>query len=665
MEIKFSEEQINRLFPFHLIVDSDFLIISIGESLTKIQSGINTKNFFDIFSVERPYSLNKLSFKELTSDKEVFYILKMLNLELLFKAQFEFINNNKGLFILTPWFTSIEDLKKNNLKISDFANYDQTFDLLHVIKNIEINTDELSLLTSQLRTKNLQLGLQEEKFRNIIENMNLGLLEVDNYDVIQYANNTFSSISGYSLDELKGQLAHKLFTKKEDQKIIEGVIDERKKGQSGNFEVTVLTKNGEERIWFVSGAPNYNDKGEIIGSIGVHLDITERKILEVALESARDKAQEASKTKEMFLANMSHEIRTPLNVILGMTRLIMKEDLNERLSEYVKHSQYAANHLLSIINDILDLSKIEFGEMNLQLNQFNLYTLSNAIESIFTPNAEEKGLMFKYHISNEISECLIGDDVRIRQVLINLIGNSIKFTDAGYVSLNVMLKEDLDESQRISFEIKDTGIGMSEEFMNQIFDKFSQEANQANRKYAGTGLGMTICRDLLTLMDSELQIHSEKEIGTIISFEILFSKSKIENSPLKRIDFELIDLTGVKVLLVEDNKINRLIAGKALEMLGTTYVEAINGIEAIEILKNESFDLILMDIQMPEMDGVEATKWIRNQMNISTPIVALTANVFRQDIDSYLEIGMNDYIIKPFDEEDFLKKISENVKTGK
>ncbi len=665
MEIKFSEEQINRLFPFHLIVDSDFLIISTGESLTKIQSGINTKNFFDIFSVERPYSLNKLSFKELTSDKEVFYILKMLNLELLFKAQFEFINNNKGLFILTPWFTSIEDLKQNNLKISDFANYDQTFDLLHVIKNIEINTDELRLLTSQLRTKNLQLGLQEEKFRNIIENMNLGLLEVDNYDVIQYANNTFSSISGYSLDELKGQLAHKLFTKKEDEKIIEGVIDERKKGQSGNFEVTVLTKNGEERIWFVSGAPNYNDKGEIIGSIGVHLDITERKILEVALENARDKAQEASKTKEMFLANMSHEIRTPLNVILGMTRLIMKEDLNERLSEYVKHSQYAANHLLSIINDILDLSKIEFGEMNLQLNQFNLHTLSNAIESIFTPNAEEKGLIFKYYISNEISECLIGDDVRIRQVLINLIGNSIKFTDAGYVSLNVMLKEDLDESQRISFEIKDTGIGMSEEFMNQIFDKFSQEANQANRKYAGTGLGMTICRDLLTLMDSELQIHSEKEIGTIISFEILFSKSKIENSTLKRIDFELIDLTGVKVLLVEDNKINRLIAGKALEMLGTTYVEAINGIEAIEILKNESFDLILMDIQMPEMDGVEATKWIRNQMNISTPIVALTANVFRQDIDSYLEIGMNDYIIKPFDEEDFLKKISENVKTGK
>jgi PAS domain S-box-containing protein len=495
--------------------------------------------------------------------------------------------------------------------------------------------------------------------------MNLGLLEVDNYDVIQYANNTFSSISGYSLDELKGELAHKLFTKKEDEKIIEGVIDERKKGQSGNFEVTILTKNREERIWFVSGAPNYNDKGEIIGSIGVHLDITERKMLEVALENARDKAQEASKTKEMFLANMSHEIRTPLNVILGMTRLIMKEDLNERLSEYVKHSQYAANHLLSIINDILDLSKIEFGEMNLQLNQFNLHTLTNAIESIFTPNAEEKGLMFKYHISNEISESLIGDDVRIRQVLINLIGNSIKFTDAGYVSLNVMLKEDLDESQRISFEIKDTGIGMSEEFMNQIFDKFSQEANQANRKYAGTGLGMTICRDLLTLMDSELQIHSEKEIGTIISFEILFSKSKIENSPLKRIDFELIDLTGVKVLLVEDNKINRLIAGKALEMLGTTYVEAINGIEAIEILKNESFDLILMDIQMPEMDGVEATKWIRNQMNISTPIVALTANVFRQDIDSYLEIGMNDYIIKPFDEEDFLIKISENVKTGK
>jgi CheY-like chemotaxis protein len=220
----------------------------------------------------------------------------------------------------------------------------------------------------------------------------------------------------------------------------------------------------------------------------------------------------------------------------------------------------------------------------------------------------------------------------------------------------------MQESQLIAFEIQDTGIGMSPEFVNQIFDKFSQEANKANRKYAGTGLGMTICRDLLALMKSELKIQSEKGKGTLISFEISFPKAQMEIHSPKEIDLEIVDVTGKHILLVEDNKINRLIAGKSLEMLGCTFEEATNGLEAVEILKKESFDLILMDIQMPEMDGLEATQIIRNQMQITTPILALTANVFKQDIDTYLAAGMNDFIIKPFDEEEFFKKITQNIR---
>lgn len=661
MELSFSETQINRLFPFHFVIDTDFRIISTGESLSKISDKILGNKLFDIFSIERPYSLKSYEFSDFSSDKEVFYILLLKSKKTLFKAQFEFLNDKKGLFILTPWFNSLEDLKENNLIISDFANYDQTFDLLHVIKNIEINTDELRQLTNQLKSKNLQLSLQEEKFRNIIENMNLGILEVDNNDVIQYANNSFSQISGYSLDDLKGQYAHKLLTKKTDEKVIREIIKERNKGESGNFEVTIFTKSGEERIWFISGAPHYNDKGEIIGSIGVHLDITEQKNLEKALEKAKDKAEEASRTKELFLANMSHEIRTPLNIILGMTRLIKKETLNDRLNEYVNHSQYAANHLLSIINDILDMSKIEFGEMKIQLNQFNLHSLSNALESIFTPNAEEKGLMFLYSISDEIYENLLGDDLRIRQVLINLIGNALKFTEKGFVSLNIRLISENLDSQKILFEINDSGIGMSEDFVNHIFDKFSQEANKANRKYAGTGLGMTICRDLLSLMDSELKIESKKGEGTKISFELEFKKLYTSVSEKEYVNEIFKNVTGKKVLLVEDNKINRLIAGKSLEIIGCIYKEAVNGLEALELLKNETFDLILMDIQMPEMDGVEATKIIRNELKITIPIIALTANVFKQDIDSYLAVGMNDFIIKPFEEENFFEKISLNI----
>ncbi len=661
MELSFSETQINRLFPFHFVIDTDFRIISTGESLSKISDKILGNKLFDIFSIERPYSLKSYEFSDFSSEKEVFYILLLKSKKTLFKAQFEFVNDKKGLFILTPWFNSLEDLKENNLIISDFANYDQTFDLLHVIKNIEINTDELRQLTNQLKSKNLQLSLQEEKFRNIIENMNLGILEVDNNDVIQYANNSFSQISGYSLDDLKGQYAHKLLTKKTDEKVIREIIKERNKGESGNFEVTIFTKSGEERIWFISGAPHYNDKGEIIGSIGVHLDITEQKNLEKALEKAKDKAEEASRTKELFLANMSHEIRTPLNIILGMTRLIKKETLNDRLNEYVNHSQYAANHLLSIINDILDMSKIEFGEMKIQLNQFNLHSLSNALESIFTPNAEEKGLMFLYSISDEIYENLLGDDLRIRQVLINLIGNALKFTEKGFVSLNIRLISENLDSQKILFEINDSGIGMSEDFVNHIFDKFSQEANKANRKYAGTGLGMTICRDLLSLMESELKIESKKGEGTKISFELEFKKLCTSISEKEYVNEIFKNVTGKKVLLVEDNKINRLIAGKSLEIIGCIYKEAVNGLEALELLKNETFDLILMDIQMPEMDGVEATKNIRNELKITIPIIALTANVFKQDIDSYLAVGMNDFIIKPFEEENFFEKISLNI----
>ena len=661
MELSFSETQINRLFPFHFVIDTDFRIISTGESLSKISDKILGNKLFDIFSIERPYSLKSYEFSDFSSEKEVFYILLLKSKKTLFKAQFEFVNDKKWLFILNPWFNSLEDLKENNLIISDFANYDQTFDLLHVIKNIEINTDELRQLTNQLKSKNLQLSLQEEKFRNIIENMNLGILEVDNNDVIQYANNSFSQISGYSLDDLKGQYAHKLLTKKTDEKVIREIIKERNKGESGNFEVTIFTKSGEERIWFISGAPHYNDKGEIIGSIGVHLDITEQKNLEKALEKAKDKAEEASRTKELFLANMSHEIRTPLNIILGMTRLIKKETLNDRLNEYVNHSQYAANHLLSIINDILDMSKIEFGEMKIQLNQFNLHSLSNALESIFTPNAEEKGLMFLYSISDEIYENLLGDDLRIRQVLINLIGNALKFTEKGFVSLNIRLISENLDSQKILFEINDSGIGMSEDFVNHIFDKFSQEANKANRKYAGTGLGMTICRDLLSLMDSELKIESKKAEGTKISFELEFKKLYTSISEKEYVNEIFKNVTGKKVLLVEDNKINRLIAGKSLEIIGCIYKEAVNGLEALELLKNETFDLILMDIQMPEMDGVEATKIIRNELKITIPIIALTANVFKQDIDSYLAVGMNDFIIKPFEEENFFEKISLNI----
>ena len=362
---------------------------------------------------------------------------------------------------------------------------------------------------------------------------------------------------------------------------------------------------------------------------------------------------------------MSHEIRTPLNVIIGMIRLIEKECLDDALQNYVFQSKSAATHLLSILNDILDMSKIEFGQMKLYEAPFDFSTLLNSIDSIFKPSAEEKELSFTIERGESIYPYMFGDEVRLRQVIINLLGNAIKFTEKGFVKLYIDLLHSDGQKQQLRFRVVDTGVGMSQEFIGKIFEKFSQELNTANRKFEGTGLGMTISRDLLKLMGSELKISSEKQLGTVVEFVVTMTKSFDWVDQEVSLEDKSISIVGARILMAEDNKINRLIAGKSLELLGCEVIEVENGLQAIEKLRKDRFDLILMDIQMPEMDGVEATLIIRNELNIDTPIIALTANAFKHDIDNYFSIGMNDFIIKPFEEEEFVTKITKNCKPNK
>lgn len=660
MGVTLGDRQLNRIFPFHLEIDAEFCIISQGKSLMKMIGDSLNQSFLDVFTIERPF-LPKVSFESIRADKTHFFIIKHKQNNVLLKGQVEFIDEkNSILFILTPWFQNIEELKANKLVVSDFSDFDLTFDFLHILKNIEINHEEIRELVDQLKQKNVQISFQEEKHRNIIKNMNLGLVEVDNNDVALFANQTFCEMTGYDLDEIIGRSPSDLLLEEVNKSIISQKIKDRKDGFADGFEIEVKIKSGEKRIWFISGAPNFNDKGESIGSIGVHLDITDRKVLEKQLARAKDKAENASKAKEIFLANMSHEIRTPLNVIIGMIRLIEKERLEGTLIDYVVQSKSAANHLLSILNDILDMSKIEFGEMTLTNAPFVLGNLLDSVEAIFRPTAEEKCLSFDIERNYLNNIILIGDEVRIRQVLINLIGNSIKFTNKGFIKIYVEVKEDTVSNQTLCFRVVDTGVGMSELFIETIFEKFSQELNTANRKFEGTGLGMTISRDLLRLMGSELNIFSEKGIGTVVSFELSLAKSQDNFTSLDEHMMDITLLNGMQVLMAEDNKINRLIARKSLELLGCVVTEVENGLEAIAKLKEQSFDLILMDIQMPEMDGVEATIIIRDELKIQTPIVALTANAFKHDLENYFSIGMNDYIIKPFEEEEFIRKIYNN-----
>jgi PAS domain S-box-containing protein len=504
-----------------------------------------------------------------------------------------------------------------------------------------------------------QIRLQEEKYRNIIANMNLGLLEVDNNDIIQFANQSFCKISGFSMEELVGTKASHLFLSEKQQEVIHRQRMMREEGKPNTYEIEVASKSGERRWWFISGAPNYDDRGELIGSVGIHLDITEQKRLEKELEKAKEMAESAAWAKELFLANMSHEIRTPLNVIIGMIRELNREELSDQQSYFVHQSEAAAKHLLTIVNNILDMAKIESGELDIYEKPIQLDTLVRDIHKIFLNQARHKNIDFDLTVDSTIAMYLNGDGVRVRQVLINLIGNAIKFTEEGYVKLKLKLIDDDPKVQTLRIEVKDSGIGMSEEFIAHLFDKFSQEENTANRKFDGTGLGMAISRDLVRLMGGELMVESKKGKGTHCWFDLKLSKADQFSGDLflDSADINEESKKDIQILLVEDNEMNRFIAIQTLKQLNVGLAEATNGREAVEILKRERFDLVLMDIQMPEMDGVEATDRIRRELGLEMPIIALTANAFKHDIQRYLNIGMNDFITKPYEEEVFLKKV--------
>ena len=532
---------------------------------------------------------------------------------------------------------------------------DKEKNLLKVFSQMLVN------ITERKRSESF-LILQEEKYRNIISNMNLGIIEVDLDENIIYANQSFSTISGYSVDELLSMNTAEFLLSPDDNNVLADKFKLREKGISSSYELIVKNKLGEQRWWLISGAPNYNDNHELIGSIGIHLDITEQKILEKELEKALKKAEQATKAQEMFLANMSHEIRTPLNVITGMVRELSKENLTDLQRDYVKHSETSTLHLLTIVNNILDMSKIQAGEFELDVREFSIASVATDVNSILHSRASDKKLNFILKISPEIKPALIGDPGRLRQILINLMGNSIKFTDSGFVDLNVKVLKTTQDYQRILFEVIDSGIGMSEEFLVKLFDKFTQEEASSNRRFEGSGLGMSITKELVNLMGGTIEAKSQKGIGTQIRFEINLpigddAKLVVKNIKISKNSFE-----GINILLVEDNEMNRFIAIQSLKITGCQITEAINGLEAIEKLKESSFDIILMDIQMPQMNGVEATKIIRTEIDNKIPIIALTANAFKTDIDLYLSIGMTDYLIKPYKEEDLYRVVQKYVK---
>ena len=395
-------------------------------------------------------------------------------------------------------------------------------------------------------------------------------------------------------------------------------------------------------------------------------DITERLEAENDLKKAKTKAEMSAKSKELFLANMSHEIRTPMNGILGMAALLKKTSLDTTQQNYLNLIQESAQNLLVIINDILDMAKIESGKLQLEKIPFNVNDMLHAAQQSLIYKAEEKDILLQVKPLQLDNPLVTGDPHRLTQILINLLSNAIKFTRVGKVELAAEVTHESLADYTLRISVRDTGIGIESDKLEGIFESFVQANSDTTRKYGGTGLGLTICKNLVELQGGRIWAKSKPGHGATFTFEITYPKVQLTlNAPAAPTQLDYTSLQSFKVLLAEDNAINQFMAESMLTGWGTQVDIANNGQEAILLHQQHNYDIILMDIQMPEMGGVEATQLIRQMadpVKAQIPIIALTANALKGDSDIYLEAGMNDYMSKPYAEEKLFLKISQNIR---
>jgi CheY-like chemotaxis protein/nitrogen-specific signal transduction histidine kinase len=393
----------------------------------------------------------------------------------------------------------------------------------------------------------------------------------------------------------------------------------------------------------------YNDK--VYKKITI-VDITEKNEILSELQVAKNKAEESAHIKSQFLSHMSHELRTPLNGIIGSSNLLLQDIFLPAQKEQLEILKFSSEHMLSLINDILDLSKLEADRIQLEKAVVDIPRLINSISSPFIKQAEEKGILFKVKVDADLKRAVLADPTRLNQVLTNLLSNALKFTSKGSVKLEVKGISVKSDSNTIQFSVTDTGIGIGEDKRKQIFEQFTQADVKTTRKYGGTGLGLTISQKLVRLMGGDIVVESKYHKGSRFSFEITLpvhnSRKKIH---LNEFGAETLNgnqrLKGYKVLIAEDNPVNMIIASKFLDKWGVSYEKARNGLEAVSLFGKNNFDLVLMDLEMPEMDGYGALNAIR-EINPDIPAIAFTAAVFDNMKESLLESGFNDYIQKPF-----------------
>ncbi len=540
----------------------------------------------------------------------------------------------------------------------------------------------------------------EEKYRTILESIEEGYFEVDLAGRLTFFNDSICKILGYSRKELMG-MGNRDYTDSETAARMYKAFNETyRTGTPANIiDYRIIRKDGGTRSLELTASLLKHSSGEPAGFRGVVRDVTERKHAE---ELHREKlaAEAASRAKSQFLANMSHEIRTPLNGIIGMTELAMMREMDSKHRNILQTIQTESNSLLGIINDVLDFSKIEAEMLELEEISFEPASVVDNVVNAFAHSVEQKGLEIKSALTRDVPETVVGDPGRLRQILINLVGNAVKFTQKGEISIEVHPADDLDKKVRLRFEVKDTGIGIPRDKRRTIFESFTQADSSTTRKYGGTGLGTTISKHLAELMGGEIGVESELGVGSCFWFTAIFlrqtgetvSRDLKEKEPIKASDLQGKENKSFRILLVEDYPTNQQVAVSHLKSAGHEVDSAANGLAALELFRKNHYHLILMDVQMPIMDGYEATRQIRKleerrkQMGSAhrssdlqsspslgdrgqgefrrVPIVAMTAHAVEGYREKCLKAGMDDYLTKPLKRKHFLAVVEKWTRLG-
>ena len=512
--------------------------------------------------------------------------------------------------------------------------------------------------------------------RSLIEASLDPLVTISAEGKIMDMNNATAHITGLTREELTATDFFNYFT--EPQKAREVYQKVFANGSVTDSPLTLRHKDGKLTDVLFNGSVYKDDVGKVLGVVIVARDVTEQKRVatelkeaidfaelatEIALEakakaeSATRTAEDAVKAKQQFLSNMSHEIRTPMNAIIGFTKVVMKTQLTEKQKEYLTAIKMSGDALIVLINDILDLAKVDAGKMTFEATPFKLASSISAMLHLFETKIQEKNLELITDYDPNIPEVLIGDPVRLHQIILNLVSNAVKFTPQGKITVSIALLSENKEQVTIKFSVTDTGIGIPENKIDKIFENFQQASSGTSRLYGGTGLGLAIVKQLVEPQGGIISVQSKTEQGSTFSFTLSFKKT----TDMTELDTEIVDLDtkikNIKVLVVEDIPLNQLLMKTLLDDFGFERDMASNGKIAIEKLEQNNYDIILMDLQMPEMNGFEATEFIRKKMKSTIPIIALTADVTTVDLAKCKAVGMNDYIAKPVDEKLLFKKI--------